>query len=383
MAVAPLACLLAVATVTAGGCSGCLRAPVERIDTSPRTLSGPQLYVTPGGSDDGECSSADPCRQLERADALAAPGTTINVAPGTYAPATLRASGTRSEPIRFLSTERWAATILNTGTSPGPILSVHGSHVEVAGFEITSNVSAEVDGISLTGSYSRAVGNLVHDLVRPCGSNGGIIAGDAAYASHDMEIIGNYVHDIGEGPRDGSCSLLHGIYAAVPRVVIANNVVVRALGDGITSWHAATRLKVVNNTVVANGQDGILIGNGDAGGTEEGNTGTYVANNILAFNHGDAISEGGPRSVSNTVAANIFYGNGRDIFDQWGGSAESSTLKSDPLFADAATDHLRPLRGSPALGSGTVIGAPTTDFLGAPRATSITRGAFQDAVPDP
>ena len=72
--------------------------------------------------------------------------------------------------------------------------------------------------------------------------NGGIVAGDADYAAHGIAIIGNYVHDIGQGPRDGSCSLLHGIYAAVPGVVVANNLVVRALGDGITSWHAAARL---------------------------------------------------------------------------------------------------------------------------------------------
>src|SRR4051794_36190345 len=102
MIVAPLACTLAVAAVSVGGCSGCLSVPAERIDTSPRTLFGPQLYVAPGGADGGDCSAAEPCRQLERADALAVPGTTVNVAPGKYAPATLRASGTRRAPIRFV-----------------------------------------------------------------------------------------------------------------------------------------------------------------------------------------------------------------------------------------------------------------------------------------
>jgi pectate disaccharide-lyase len=255
--------------------------------------------------------------------------------------------------------------------------------VDVVGFDITSDPPAEVDGIAISGSYSRAIGNRVHDLARPCRPSGGIVAGDAAYTAHDIAIIGNYVHDIGQGPRDGSCSLLHGLYAAVPGVVVANNVVVRVLGDGITSWHAATRLRIVNNTVVDSGQDGILIGNGDAGGSEEGNTGSYVANNILAFNAGDAISESGPRNVSNQVVANIFYGNGRDIFDQWGGSDESSTLVDDPMFADRAADDFRPLPGSPALGSGTAVGAPTTDFLGAPRGVTISRGAFENAVPEP
>jgi len=377
MPVATFVLGLAFPALAAGCWTGCLDPPVERLDTSPRTLSGPQLYVAPDGHDGRDCSSAAPCRQLERADALAGPGTTINVAPGTYSPAILRSSGTGSAPIRFVSTERWAAAIRNAGMPRGAILTVEGHHVDVEGFEVTSDVPADVDGIALAGSHSRAVGNLVHDLARPCRHSGGIVAGDAAYATHDVEIIGNFVHDIGEGPRNGSCSLLHGIYAAVPGVIIANNIVARALGDGITSWHAATRLKIVNNTIVANGQDGILLGNGDAGGTGTGNTGSYVANNIIVHNHGDAISEGGPRAVSNTVVANTFYANGRDIFDQWGGSAEASTLIDDPAFDDLAADDFRPMPWSPVLGSGTAIGAPTTDFPGARRGTSITRGAFQ------
>jgi hypothetical protein len=335
--------------------------------------------VSPEGHDGGDCSSASPCRQLERADALAEPGTTINVAPGRYRPATLRSSGTESSPIRFVSTERWAAAIRNTATTGGAILTVTGRHVDVEGFEVTSDVPAEIDGIALSGSHSRAVGNLVHDLARPCRPNGGIVAGDADYVSRDIAIIGNLVRDIGEGPRDGSCSLLHGIYAAVPGVVIANNIVVRALGDGIASWHAATRLTIVNNTIVANGQDGILLGNGDAGGTEAGNSESYVANNIIMRNQGDAISEGGPHDVANTVVANTFYANGRNIFDQWGGSTEASTVVEDPSFDDFAADDFRPMPWSSVLGSGTAIGAPTTDFDGARRGASITRGAFQKA----
>jgi hypothetical protein len=238
-------------------------------------------------------------------------------------------------------------------------------------------VPADVDGIALAGTGTRALANHVHDLVRPCGSNGGIVAGDAAYAARRLEIVGNAVEDIGAGPRDGSCSLLHGIYAAVPGVLIANNVVARALGDGITSWHAATRLTIVNNTVVDNGQDGIRLGNGDAGGTRAGNTRSYVANNVIAGNAGDAVSESGPRRVANTLADNTFHGNGRDVFDQWGGSEEASTTVGAPRFADAAAGDLRPAPGSPLLGSGTVDRAPTTDLLGARRGDRITRGAYQ------
>jgi hypothetical protein len=96
-------------------------------------------------------------------------------------------------------------------------------------------------------------------------------------------------------------------------------------------------------------------------------------------NHGDAISEGGPRDVSNIVVANTFYANGRNIFDQWGGSTEAMTLIEDPAFDDLAADVFRPMPWSSVLGSGTATGAPTTDFVGVRRGASITRGAFQKA----
>jgi hypothetical protein len=343
------------------------------------TAAAARLYVSPTGSDAAPCSRRAPCRSLERADARARPGTTVRVAPGTYGRATLRASGTAARPVRFVSTQRWRADLVNRDRAPGTILEVLGKHVEVRGFEVTSAVRAEVDGIGLAGSGSRAIGNHVHHLVRPCRHNGGIVAGDARYASRGMVIARNYVHDIGRGPRDRPCSLLHGIYAAVPRVRIVNNVVARALGDGITSWHAASRLTIVNNTVVGNGGDGILIGNGDAGGTAAGHTGSYVANNIVVHNHADAISEAGPRRVRNAYSHNVLYGNGRDLVDDWGGSIERSTITGDPLFSNAARDGFVLLPGSLALASGTVADAPRLDFLGALRGRSVSRGAFEHA----
>lgn len=339
-------------------------------------VRGANLYVSPGGHDSAACSVHAPCRQLDRADELAKPGTTVHVRPGSYRRATLTASGTASKPIRYVSTKRWAAVIVNRRRLRGAVVAVQGKHVILKGFQVTSAVTANVDGIAISGSYSAAVGNRVHDLHRSCGSNGGIVAGDAKYSAHDIDITGNYVSDIGDGPRDGSCALLHGIYAAVPRVRVVNNVVVRALADGITSWHAATRLTIVNNTVVGNGGDGILVGNGDVGASAAGNTRSYVANNLIASNHNDAISEEGPHPVHNTFADNTFYANGRDVLDQWGDSTQVGTMTSDPLFTDAA-HNFRLRRGSGAVGSGTGIRAPATDFLGVRRCGAITRGAYE------
>ena len=333
------------------------------------------LYLTPQGSDSEPCMRNLPCRSLERADQLVAPGTTVYVAPGDYAPARLRRSGRPTARIRYRSTTPWGARI--TGESGAAVL-VSGRYVDFAGFDVTGTADV-TSGIALTGSYSRAIGNRVHDIPRRCQDNGGIVAADDRYRAHDIEIIGNWVHDIGSGPRDGSCHLLHGIYAAVPGVRIVNNVVARALADGITSWHAATRLTVVNNTVVGNGGDGILIGNGDRGGTREGNTRSYVANNLLASNVGDAISEGGAHPIFNTYRANTYAGNGRDRLDQWGASKEQATSTAAPGFTNATDDDYRLLHASAAAGSGTRRGAPARDFDGSRRAPGgVSRGAYEE-----
>jgi hypothetical protein len=332
------------------------------------------LYVAPHGSDSGPCTRNAPCRSLERADALAAAGTTVLVAPGGYAQSHLRRSGTRSARIRYRSTTPWGAKIT---AESGAVVLISGAYVDFAGFEVTGGAGVS-SGIALAGSSSRAIGNHVHDIPRPCRSNGGIVAGDARYRSRNIEIVGNWVHDIGAGPRDGSCHLLHGIYAAVPGVRVANNVVARALGDGITSWHAATRLTVVNNTVVGNGGAGILVGHGDAGATGSGNTHSYVANNVIADNAGDAISEGGPRRVFNVFRANTYFGNGGDRVDHWGASVEEGTRREPLTFVGAAVDDYRLLAGSQVGVRGTRIGAPAIDFLGVRRdPASIGRGAYE------
>ena len=332
------------------------------------------LYVAPHGSDSGRCTRSAPCRSLERADALVAPGTTVLVAPGDYARSHLRRSGRRTARIRYRSTTPWGAKV--TAESGAAVL-ISGAYVDFAGFDVTGGADVS-SGIALAGSYSRAIGNHVHDIPRPCRSNGGIVAGDAGYRARNIEIVGNWVHDIGAGPRDGSCHLLHGIYAAVPGVRVANNVVARSLGDGITSWHAATRLTVVNNTIVGSGGDGILIGHGDAGGTGRGNSNSYVANNVIAGNAGDAISEGGPRRVFNAFRANTYFDNGGDRVDHWGTSVEDGTRRDPLVFVGAAVDDYRLPPGSPAGGTGTSVGAPAIDFLGVRRARAgISRGAYE------
>jgi hypothetical protein len=348
--------------------------PRGRLPPSELQPPSRRLYVATSGSDASQCTSSAPCRSLDRADQLATPGTLVEVAPGRYRPAVLQRSGTPSARIGFVSTVPWGARV---SAGSGSAILVEGAYVDVGGFNVTGGPSL-INGIALVGDHSAAIGNEVHDIPGPCRSNGGIVAGDSTYSTRDMVIAGNWVHDIGTGPRNGSCHLLHGIYAAVPGVRIANNVVARVIGDGITSWHAATHMTVVNNTAVDNGAAGILIGNGDAGSTSAGNTDTYVANNVLAGNAQVAIVQGGPRGVHNTYRDNSYFDNGRDGVLYPGDSVVVGSLIGPPGFVAPEQDDYRLVPGSINAGSGTVAGAPEIDFLGCVRrGGGVSRGAYQ------
>ena len=173
--------------------------------------------------------------------------------------------------------------------------------------------SAENVILKLRGDYSRAIGNLVHNLNITCdGTQGGasILAAGESYETRGQEITANVVRDIGIDSRDGSCPLVHGIYSSVPDVRIVNNVVFRVIGWDIHLWHAATANTVMNNTVYDTGRGGIVVGHGDAGADARGNTGTYVANNIISRTRGVGIAEynsAGATVSDNTYASNLVW----------------------------------------------------------------------------
>jgi hypothetical protein len=333
------------------------------------SAEAPELYVSPSGSDSNSCSRSAPCRSLNRANALARPGTTVYVAPGSYDGHTrLTTSGTASDRISYVSTTKWGAQLANDA---GFVLDVTGSYLDVTGFDVTGG--AELwEAIHLEGSYSRAIGNRVHDIPRGCEPNGAIVT----VGGHGQEVVGNLVANIGRGPRNGTCRLLHGVYVASVDARIVSNVIADALGDGITSWHGADRMTVVNNTIVGNGGNGILVGSGDSGA--RGHTGSYIANNIVAGNAAAAINEssdGRHRVGANTYVANLFHRNGSDAVGQRDGLV-SGSMVADPRFVDAASHDYGVLAGSPAIDSGTRTNAPATDFLGQAWGGAPDRGAY-------
>jgi hypothetical protein len=332
-----------------------------------------QLHVVPTGSASGSCGRLDPCT-VDRADALARPGTTIVVAPGAYGSAVLRSSGARGARVRWVSARKWRAHFSS--------VAVEGHHVDFERFDVGTSSAGIL--LNVDGDYSRVIGNHVHDQKVRCGGNGaaGIEAEgwqDGGYRGHHQEIIGNLVEDIGIGPRDGTCSLVHGIYTAVPYVTVANNIVRRAIGVGIHAWHAAAYNTWVNNTVVDNGSHGLMVGNGDTGASS--GRGFYVANNVAVGNREYAIAECCDSSTigPNTYVNNLGWGNGyaRVVQSTRSGGVERGSLSADPLFRAPSSYLLRP--GSPALDSGTAMRAPAVDYVGKarPQGGRVDRGAYE------
>jgi hypothetical protein len=343
----------------------------------PSSAAAAELHVAPDGSRTGSCAQSAPCT-VKRADALAAPGTKIVLASGDYGRATLGTSGAAGARVRWVAASRWRAHFSS--------VNVEGHHVDVRNLDV-GNSSAGIL-INLVGNYSRAIGNHVHDQNVTCGGNGaaGIEAQGwqhGGYNGHHMEIRRNLVEDIGIGPRDGSCSLAHGIYTAVPYVRVVNNIVRRAIGVGIHAWHAAAYNTWVNNTVVDNGSHGLMVGNGDTGASV--GKGFYVANNVAVGNHEYAIAECCDSSDigPNTYVNNLGWANGysRVVQSARSGGTVEGSLRADPRFQSLGAGLYRLRSGSPALDTGTAADAPYVDYAGTlrPRGGNVDRGAYESS----
>jgi hypothetical protein len=217
--------------------------------------------------------------------------------------------------------------------------------------------------------------NYIHDIstanpICPDGE-GGIYD---AYQSggHDNDEIGNLIARI--GPR--GCGFIHGIYKANQGGHVLNNIIAQISGYGVHCWHACTGITVVNNTVLNSGSGGMTFGDGDA--PSNGNSlfdNSIVANNITVNNTGFGIREYA-YSGQNTIGANnqflnnLVYGNSSSGFSLLNRNTAQHTLATDPQFVNYQANgtggyHLQ--ASSPAIDTGTSIGAPSTDYSGNPR----------------
>ena len=343
-------------------------------------------YVSPTGSDTAAGTKAAPFKTLVRAARAATrPGTTVWVAPGTYAGGIkTTASGTANARIYWVSTTKWGAKIVPPARSTNKSAwDNRGNYVSIIGFEVDGSKLGRgtkwVHGIYTGGSFSVIEGNHVHHLATaiPCNSAGGSAIGvDSYYKGVKGDVIGNVVNDI--GPT--GCTYVQGIYHSTSGT-IKNNVVYRVGSAAIHLWHDATDVQIVNNTV-SSSVFGIIVGGGDFYFTKAGANNVHVHNNIV-YDNTYGISEQGTTGKSNTYRNNLVSRNIKYAFQLRNGLTHTGTISSAPLFAgysrNAALPNYRLSSSSPAIGRGLVTLAPTTDINGRARnsKSGVDVGAYQ------
>lgn len=364
-------------------------APATSGELPSRTVRN--YYVSRSGSDAHNGSRKRPWRTLAQAARRAGPGSTVHVASGRYpGPLVLGRNGRPGRRIQFVAEHRWGARITATSPESLGIVEISGDYVDFEGFDISGRGGDGTAGIVVPGSHVRVLGNRVHDVLVACdgGSNGGggIVAGGGLpdYRNHDIQVVGNLVHDV-VGTPTRRCGGVQGIYASVARVLIANNVSYRNAHDCITSWHAATALTIVNNTAVDCPGAGITVGSGGPGATSSGNVHTLVANNLV-YGNGQGIVEtsDGVHHVGpgNRFLNNLVFRSGNGAPSR--GAVVSGTVSSDPKLASAGESY-RLTAGSPAIDAGTSTGAPRSDFdrVHRPQGSRVDIGAFEWRPPAP
>lgn len=338
-----------------------------------------KFYVAPNGNDSNAGTASAPFKTIARAARATRASTTVFVAPGTYTGGIkTTVSGNASGRIYFVSTTKWGAKIVASGSSGKTGWDNRGNYVDIVGFEVNGKGGKWTGGIYNGGSYDMIRGNYVHDIAKGvgCTSGGGSAIGvDSYYKGVQSDVVGNLVHDIGPA----GCRFVQGIYVSTSGSV-KNNVVYRVAEGAIHLWHDANRVIITNNTVTTS-NTGIIVGGGDFYHTRGPADYIAVYSNIV-YDNKMGISEQGKTGKNNTYRNNLVYKNSTYNFQLKNGLTHSGTVSSEPLFvaySRTGTPDLRLTSSSPAIGRGTPTEALPYDFLERPRntTTGFDIGAYQ------
>jgi hypothetical protein len=126
-----------------------LAAAVLVVLAAPGSAMAGKRFVAPSGSDSATCTSSTPCRSLDRAYRLAAPGQTVELAGGTYADTSLPVDATKSA-------TKDVVFVPAAGAAPrfsGP-LHIGARHVELRGLQVQGTVTIDetAQNVTLRGS---------------------------------------------------------------------------------------------------------------------------------------------------------------------------------------------------------------------------------------
>lgn len=361
------ACLLSTAAAVSGlllatGCGGAVQGEATAAPT-PRKPGAQKarrfLHVARSGSNRARGTRLHPWRTIQYALDRARPGDTVVVHAGTYSGrVVMRRDGTRSRRIVL----RAAGRVVLLGR-----LRVRADHVTVQGFRFTGRTPANRSDVLVWVSGASDV-LLAHNRLE----HSAISAIFAGEESRDVRIVSNLI------VRNGrSRALDHGIYLERVRGgLVANNVIARNAGYGVQLYPDTDGVRVLQNTVFANGNAGIILAGGRRGQASDGNV---IANNVLADNGGAGIRTFWPRTVGrrNTVVTNLVYGNRGTVVGL--GLGVTDTIRRDPGFVDAAAGDFRLRRTSPARDRAVASYSGRRDFAGVrrPQGRTPDLGAFE------
>jgi Right handed beta helix region len=167
----------------------------------------------------------------------------------------------------------------------------------------------------------------------------------AEATTHDIQILGNYIHDNGWDHQPGQHQS-HGLYIEGANHLIANNIISdHPYGFGIQIYPQNTGTIVTENTVVESGYSGIVVGG--SGGVSN----IRIRNNIFAFNSQYGIARDSTCPTSSFADTNVLFGNPSGAVQ--GGCSGLNTSggnrMTDPQFVNRAGGDLHLQAGSPAI----------------------------------
>jgi hypothetical protein len=337
-------------------------------------------YVSTTGNDSNDGTFDLPWRTVQHALDTLLPGETALVRGGNYSENLyMSRDGAPSAPITVAGYQRERPVLRPAGGAENtyPIQIGSASYFRLHGFVIE-----DATGFSSTDVYFERGAHHVElsgNEIRNSADQG-IFSDDT---THDLQIVGNAIHDNGPSPIHQS----HGIYLEGVDHLVANNVVYdNHFGYGIHVYPSADHVLIVHNTVVGNGNPltggGIILG----GNSETTVDNTKIVNNIVAFNASMGVRSyfplGTVRPVGNQAFSNVGFANvGGDFSTFEGGGIDFSmgNIVADPLFVDLAGLDFRLDTASPAINRALAYFSPAVDFdrVSRPRGLMPDIGAFE------
>lgn len=252
---------------------------------------------------------------------------------------------------KAVSLESTGGASQTTIVAPGGTTVTIGPAGSIAGFTISGGTATFGAGMAVSGSGTLIAHDIFQSNQQGSGGFGAAIGGNIASPVIKQDLF-----------TGNSCDsqFLSGVIAFVnsSSPAIENNVFhdnpCRAIN--LTLPEGNTPI-VINNTMVRNSVGVRVDGRVPSAGE-------IVRNNIVVDNGvGLEVDFGsGPTWDHNLVFGNTQ--NYQGIADQTG---TNGNLSADPLFVNSGANNFRLLPGSPAIGAGSAVDAPSVDFNGTPR----------------